>query len=341
MIKVSLFAEQEREAKLDRIGDALSKLAEHVDFAALAAEIDAAAPRPGRERGGRPPFPTELMVRVLVIQQLYNLSDEQMEFQLLDRLSFQRFVGLRQSAQAPDRTTIWTFKERLIKAGASECIFEAVNRQLDRHGYIARGGQMIDASIVPAPKQTLTRDEKAIVQQDAMPADWSAPKRRQKDVQARWTKKHGKSHYGYKLSTGVDKRHKLIRKIHVSTASEHDTLHFEGVLDPGNTSRDVWADKGYVDGAREQRLSEKGWRLHIQRKGQPCKPLSDCQERRNRRIAKTRARVEHVYASLQQMGGKALRCIGLARATLLLNWKAAVYNLRRLCTLREVGPAAF
>ena len=182
MIKVSLFAEQERETKLDKIGDALSKLAEHVDFAALAAEIDEAAPRPGRERGGRPPFPTELMVRVQVIQQLYNPSDEQMEFQLLDRPSFQRFVGLRQSSQAPDRTTIWTFKERLIKAGTGERIFEAVNRQLDRHGFIARGGQMIDASIVPAPRQTLTRDEKEIVQQDAMPSGWSAPKRRQKDV---------------------------------------------------------------------------------------------------------------------------------------------------------------
>jgi hypothetical protein len=155
MIKVSLFAEQERETKLDKIGDALSKLAEHVDFAALAAEIDEAAPRPGRERSGRPPFPTELMIRVLVIQQIYKLSDEQMEFQLLDRRSLQRFVGLRQSAQAPDRTTIWTFKERLIKAGATERIFEAVSRQLDRQGYIARGGQMIDASIVPVPKQYL------------------------------------------------------------------------------------------------------------------------------------------------------------------------------------------
>ncbi len=341
MIKVSLFAEQEREAKLDKIGDALGKLAEHVDFAALAAEIDEAAPRPGRERGGRPPFPTEMMVRVLVIQQLYNLSDEQMEFQLLDRLSFQRFVGLRQSSQAPDRTTIWTFKERLIKAGATERIFEAVNRQLDRHGYIARGGQMVDASIVPAPKQALTKDEKAIVQQDAMPADWSPSKRRQKDVQARWTKKHGKSYFGFKLSSSVDRRHKLIRRVHVSTASEHDTLHFERVLDPSNTSRDVWADKGYVDGEREQRLGEKGWRLHIQRKGQVGKPLSDCQERRNKRIAKTRARVEHVFASLEQMGGKALRSIGLARATLHLNWKAATYNLRRLCSLKEVGAAAF
>ena len=100
MIKTSLFAVQEREAKLNRLGDALQVMEQHVDFAALAAAVDLAAPRPSRERGGRPPFPTELMVRVLLIQQLFNLSDEQMEFQLLDRLSFQRFVGLRR--QQPD-----------------------------------------------------------------------------------------------------------------------------------------------------------------------------------------------------------------------------------------------
>ena len=132
--------------------------------------------RPSRERGGRPPFPTELMVRVLLIQQLFNLSDEQMEFQLLDRLSFQRFVGLRASSQIPDRTTIWTFKERLIQAGASESVFEAVNRQLSKHGYIARGGQMIDASIVQAPKQSLSKEEKTLVREDAMPIDWKPAK---------------------------------------------------------------------------------------------------------------------------------------------------------------------
>ena len=116
MIKTSLFADQEREAKLNKLGDALKVMERHVDFVAFADAVDEAAPRPGRERGGRPPFPTELMVRVLLIQQLFNLSDEQMEFQLLDRLSFQRFVGLRSSSQIPDRTTIWTFKERLLKA---------------------------------------------------------------------------------------------------------------------------------------------------------------------------------------------------------------------------------
>jgi len=101
-------------------------LDQHVNFAALAQSVDHTAPRPSRQRGGRPPFPIELMVRVLLIQQLFNLSDEQMEFQLLDRLSFHRFVGLRTSSQIPDRTTIWTFKERLIKAGARETVFDAV-----------------------------------------------------------------------------------------------------------------------------------------------------------------------------------------------------------------------
>jgi transposase, IS5 family len=341
MIKNSLFAGQEREAKLDKLGDTLSTLQEHVDFGALAAEIDRAAPRPARERGGRPPFPTELMVRVLLVQQLFNLSDEQMEFQLLDRLSFQRFVGLRDSSQIPDRTTIWVFKERLIAANASETIFATVNQHLNKQGYIARGGQMIDASIVPVPRQHVMAEEKELIQEQAIPANWSPAKRRQKDTEAKWSKKHGKSYFGYKLSAGVDKRYKLIRRIVVSPASEHDTLHFEAVLDPNNTGRDVWADKGYVDQERETRLNDKGWRIQIQRKAQRNRPLSKCRQERNHRIAKTRARVEHVFASLEHQGGKVLRCIGIARATLQLNWKVACYNLRRLCALKKMGVMAF
>lgn len=340
-IKESLFAAEEREAKLDRLGDVLQVLAKHVDFAALAAAIDQAAPRPSRERGGRPLFPTKLMVRVLMLQQLYNLSDEQMEFQLLDRLSFQRFVGLRHSSQIPDRTTLWTFRERLMSAGASETLFDAANRELAKHGYLARGGQIIDASIVPVPRQRIDKDDKDLIQQQATPADWSPAQRRQKDTDATWTKKHGKSYFGYKLSVSADQRYKLIRKTKGSTASENDTRHLEDVLDTANTSRDLYGDKGYVDGEREVRLKAQGWRIHIQRKAAKGKPLSACQRRRNRRIARRRARVEHVFAGLEQMGGKALRRIGLARATLLLHCKAATYNLRRLCSLKVCGVAAF
>jgi IS5 family transposase len=150
-------------------------LEKHVDFKGLSQAIDQAAPRPSRAKGGRPPFPTEVMVRVMVLQQLYNLSDEQMEFQLLDRLSFQRFVGLRHSSQIPDRTTLWTFKERLVEANASETLFDAVNRELNKHGYLARCGQIIDATLVPAPRQQLNKDEKALVKQDAMQLTGNLP----------------------------------------------------------------------------------------------------------------------------------------------------------------------
>ncbi|MGZ5044641.1 MAG: IS5 family transposase, partial [Methylobacter sp.] len=214
---------------------------------------------------------------------------------------------------------------------------EAVNRELDKHGYIARCGQIIDATIVPAPRQRLKKGEKDLVKQEAMPMNWKPAQRRQKDIDATWTKKHGKSYFGYKLSTSADKRYKLIRKLKVSTASEHDTHHLEAVLDSGNTSRDIYADKGYVDGEREARLKEAGWRMHIQRKAGKGKPLSDCQKQRNTRIAKSRARVEHVYASLEKMGGKGLRCIGLDRAVIQLHLKAATYNLRRLCSLKTSG----
>ena len=200
---------------------------------------------------------------------------------------------------------------------------------------------MIDASIVEAPRQSLSTGEKAIVSEGAMPAGWKPAKRRQKDMDERWTKKHGKSYFGYKVPANADKRHKLIRKLKVSTASEHDTMPFEDVLDPANTNRDILADKGYVDGEREARLNEQGWRIHIQRKGSKGKPIPEAQQRHNHRIAKTRARIEHVFAGSAQTGGKTLRSIGLARARLHLSWKVAAYNLQRLVYLKEARVKAF
>ena len=277
------------------------------------------------------------MVRTLLLQQPHNLGDEQLEFQLLGRLSFRRFAGLRHSSQIPGRTTFWTFRERPMAAGASETIFEAANREPDKHGYLARGGQIIDASIVPAPKQHLHKDGKALIKGRAAPIDWSPAQRRQKDLDATWAKKQGKPYFGDKLSANADKRYKLVRKVKASAASEHDTLHMDEVLDSLNTSCDLYGDKGDVDGAREARLKAAGLRVHTQRKAAKGKLLSDCQKRRNTRIAKTRARVGHVFASLEQMGGKGLRCIGLDRATPQLNFKAATYNLRRLCSLKTCG----
>ncbi len=171
MIKESLFAAEEREAKLDKLGDVLQLLDEHIDFSALATKIDRVAPRLAAERGNRLPFPTEYMVRAVTLQKLYSLSDGQMEFQLLDRLSFQRFVGLRHSSQIPDRTSFQAFRERLIAAGVGEAIPAAVNRELSKQGYLARYGQIIDASLVPVPLPHNRKEKQKSVKQQALPSD--------------------------------------------------------------------------------------------------------------------------------------------------------------------------
>jgi len=340
-IKSDLFASEHHRQQIDRLGDPLVEIESYIDFVALAGEVDRIAPRPVSAQGGRPPFPTETMVRILVLKRLYNLSDEQMEYQLLDRMSYQRFCGLSQAVNIPDRTTIWTFENRIGEVGAKALFGDGVSAQLLKKGYIARGGQIIDATLVPAPKQHNSRGEKALIEQGAMPASWRPAKRRQKDLDATWTKKHGKSHFGFKLSINVDKKYKFIRRLETDTASTHDSQHFDNVFDTGNTSRAVYADRGYPSEAREAWLKENGFRNQIQRKGKRSKPLSDCQQGRNHRIAKTRARVEHVFAAIEQMGGKMIRTIGQARANFAMTMMVACYNLKRLVYFQKAGIMAF
>lgn len=337
----SLFASDERERKLDRIGDPLAALDASVDFAAISREVEAALPVVDYAQGGRPPFSVLLMVKLLVIKQLYNLSDDQVEYQALDRVTFQRFLGLKSSSRIPDSKTFWAFQQTLMKAGAAAVITQAVQRQLAAAGYIARNGQLIDASIVRAPIQHFTSADKEILARGEVPPDWSAAKRAQKDLDARWTKKHGKSYHGYKAHVSADVRHKLARKSVVTDAAVHDTNHFEDLLDETNTSREVSADKGYVDAARETRLEKAGWRVQVQRKAKAKKPLGKRQQGRNRTIAKVRARVEHVFAGLHQMGGMLIRTIGMARADFQITMKLAVYNLKRFVSMRKSGLEAF
>ena len=339
--RISLFAEHECETRRASIGDPLVGLTKHVDFEALATSIDAAAPRPSRAKGGRPPYSTVLMVKILVLQQLYNLADDALEYQLLDRRSFLQFLDLTESSSIPDAKTIWLFRDRLAQAGAGTLVFDQVQQQLQQHGYLARCGQIVDASLVQAPVQRNKREEAETVKEGTMPLAWKPHKRAQKDVDARWTKKHGKNHFGYKLHASVDKRCKLIRKMAVTHAAVSDSTVFETLLDPNNTSRDVYADRGYPSAERERNLTEAGWRVQIQRKGTATRGISETQKQRNRRIATPRARVEHVFGALAQMGGKLVRCKGIVRTTLSLHLKAAAYNLKRLVFLKESGFTPF
>ena len=143
---------------------------------------------------------------------------------------------------------------------------------------------MIDASIVPVPKQRNGRDENAAIRAGETPKGWDdkPARRRQKDTDARWTKKHGKSHYGYKNHVNVDRRHKLIRRYKVTDAAVHDSQALDDVLDGDNTASEVWADSAYRSAEIEAKLRERGLKSRIHRKAQRNRPLRKREQQGNR-----------------------------------------------------------
>jgi IS5 family transposase len=326
-------------------GDPLEKIARVVPFESFRAEIEAAVLTPANEKksnAGRKPIDVIVMFRMLVLQSLYNLSDEQVEYQVRDRLSFTRFLRLGIEDRIPDGTTLWLFREALGKAGLIEKLFERFGQHLETKGYIARGGQMIDATIVPVPKQRNTREENEEVKAGKTPKAWkqNPAKNRQKDKDARWTKKHGKSFYGYKNHVNADAKRKLIRQYEVTDASVHDSQQFDGLLNQANTSADVYADSAYRSAETEAKLNLRGLRSRIHRRANRNHPLSKVQEDANRRKSRVRARIEHVFGAQQTApGGRIVRTIGIARAKVKIGLQNLVYNIRRLVTLERMVAA--
>ena len=327
-------------------GDPLETINATVTWEAFRATIEAATVTRAEDKksnAGRPAYDAILKFKMLVLAALYNLSDEAIEFQVRDRLSFMRFLGLELHHAVPDATTIWLFREALVKAGKIDALFDLFKQHLEARGFIARGGQIIDATIVEAPRQHNTRDENEQVKGGATPEAWEKKpaKNRQKDKDARWTKKHGKSYFGYKNHVGIDKTHKLIREWDMTDASVHDSQKLDDLLDCGNTSRDVWADSAYRSEAAEARLAEKGYRSRIHFRAWRDHPLDETQKNANRARSEVRARVEHIFGDMTTaMGGTIVRTIGAARARFKIGMMNLGYNVRRLATLERMAVAS-
>ena len=257
-----------------------------------------------------------------------------------DRLSFVRFLGLALEDKVPDAKTVWLYREQLSQAGLIDALFEDFDGCLKSQGYQAMGGQIIDASIVAVPIQRNRRDDNEQIKRGEIPEAWAdePAKRQQKDTDARWTKKHGKSHYGYKNHLNIDRRHKLIRRYSVTAASVHDSQTIDDLLTTDNTASGVWADSAYQSKDIEEKIKEKGLMSRIHRKACRNRPLRDWEKAGNRSRSRFRVRVEHVFgAQRNDMGGTLVRSIGLVRATARIGLKNLAYNMRRLVQLQRLG----
>ena len=212
-----------RYESLDEKSDPLVAIAAMVPFESFRSKLKAAlikgelrtSDATRKSLAGRKPWDEVMIFKALVLQALYNLSDDQAEYQLRDRLSFMRFLGLELEDTVPDAKTLC--REALGKAGAVEEVFDLFDGLLKDKGYLAMGGQIIDATIVSAPKQHNSGEENETIKEGETPEDWKSKpaKNRQKDKDARWTKKHERSYFGYKNHIGVERRYV------VSDASVH------------------------------------------------------------------------------------------------------------------------
>jgi IS5 family transposase len=345
MAQMGFFDADRRLSKLSAKGDPLEAISKLVPWETFRSDIEAVVLTSAgskKSRAGRKPIDALVLFRMLVLQSLYNQSDEQIEYQVGDRMSFTRFLGLGFEDRIPDGTTLWLYREKLAQAGLLKKLFDRFGQHLEAKGYLARGGQMIDATIVPVPRQRNSREENDQVKAGTIPEEWKKQpaKNRQKDKDARWTKKHERSYFGYKNHVNADARHKLIRDYTVSDASVHDSQKLEELLNKANTSKDVYADSAYRSAETERHLKARGLRSRIHKRGRRNRPLTEAEVAANTAKSKVRARIEHVFGAQENtLGGRLVRTIGIVRAQVKIGLQNLVYNIRRLVSLERAAVA--
>jgi len=275
----------------------------------------------GGSGAGNSSYPAEVLLRCLLAGIWHNLSDPALEAAIADRLSFRRFVGLSLHDQTPDHTTLWRFRQELAKDGLIDKIFTEINRQFEVRKLILKQGTLVDASLMPARANP---PRKARKQAEDKPPKPSA------DRDARWGRKGRKSVFGYKVHTGVDAGHTLIRRVHMTDASVTDTEPADQLI--CGDEKAAYGDQAYYTHARHARLTEAGIKDRLMRRPNKHHPeLPPRQKRRNKLIAKVRSAVERPYAVFKETYGlRRLRFFNLARNRVLIVLACCAYNLRRV-----------
>ena len=337
---LGLFDDQFLFEKLTKLGDPLQKLSDYIDWNIFRKPLEQAFETELRNesKGGRPRFDKVMMFKGLLIQSLYNLSDDQLEYQIVDRASFKRFLGLKKSDKVPDSKTFWYFREQLIEKEVIMDLFKTFNETLDESGVFANEGKMVDASFVEAPRQHNTReDNKHIKKTGAAPKEWDKQpnKKRQKDVDARWTKKNNATFYGYKNHVKSDTKTKLIEEFNVTDASVHDSQAIEGLLTEKDEGQPLYADSAYNGEEQEKVYKKKKVINKVHEKGCRNKPLTDKQKASNKEKSSTRVRVEHIFGFVENsMHGSFVRTIGIVRAKAKIGMMNLTYNICRCTQLK-------
>jgi IS5 family transposase len=341
MKQKGFFDENDRLKELSELGDPLEKLNAYINWEQFRGVLNKVFKKEAAGPGGRPPYDYVMMFKILILQKLYNISDDKTEYQIKDRLSFMRFLGLALCDKVPDAKTIWHFREELTQAKILDTIFYRFVGQLEEKGIISYSGSIIDATFVDAPKQRNSREENKEIKEGKTPEKWekNEHKKAQKDVDARWATKNKERHFGYKDHVKVDKKSKLITKYRTSSAEVHDSQELKNLIEPKKDKR-IYADSAYT-GEEVQRCIPETIQNRIHEKGYRNRPLNKTQKRNNTAKSRIRARVEHVFGTMtKSMGGIYIRSIGKTRAHVQIGLMNLAYNIKRYVYIMEAKAYA-
>ncbi len=331
--KKGLFDEQFTIERLSAIGNPLEKIGNVIDFEAFRYTLESNLLNTEKKNNaGAKPFDVVMMFKIMILQRYYGLGDKQVEFQIIDRLSFKKFLGLESGDKVPDEKTVWLFRENLTNSGVVELLFSQFIQFLEDKNLIFNEGKLIDASFTVAPRQRNTREENEKIKKGEGNDLWNDQpnKKKHKDIHARWTKKNGEKYYGYKNHAKVDSKSKFIKKFAVTDASVHDSQPLDDLLDKSDKGQPLYADSAYTGEKQKKVIRKYRLKNKVHEKGYRGKPLTDKQKIKNNIKSKTRVRVEHVFGFMEQsMNGLAVKSVGIVRATGIIGLINLTYNLFR------------
>jgi IS5 family transposase len=290
--------------------DKIAALVDWARFEQLLGEVYAAPV-------GRPSYGPVVLMRCLLLQQWYGLSDPGLEEALSDRLSFRRFVGLALADPVPDHSTLSRFRSELTRRGLDAPLLAELNRQLDARGLMVKTGTLIDASLVAADSRRPRKGE---------------PLEGRSDRDATWNAMPEKPLFGYKAHVAVDRGSGLVRQAVLTPANVSDKMRFLDLVQ--GDERAVYADRGYDGWWYRAELARRGIGDGIMAASYRQRPLDAAGHARNRAIGRVRAPVERIFATMKRWYGYGrVRYRSLARNTLQLQLLAMAMNLRRAVAL--------
>jgi len=346
-----------RLSKLSQLGDPLERLNKGIDFEMFREFLENKLTKEPQGKGGRPPYDYVMMFKIMILQRYYNLSDDQVEFQINDRMSFtcalhevrgMRFLDLSIADVVPDSKTVWYFREQLTDLDMVEELFALFLKELDKLGLIVNEGKIIDASFVETPRQRNSKEENKQIKGGVIPEriDANPHIKRQKDMDARWTQKNDVNYFGYKNHAKQDAGSKIIMGYAVTDASVHDSQVTETLLDENDTcalhevrgkGEDFFADSAYSGAPQEKIIAAKEMNNRVCEKGARNRPLTDVQKANNREKSRVRSRVEHIFGFMEMsMNGMYINCIGIKRAAAVIGLMNLTYNMYRKLQLMPV-----